>query len=125
MRLFAELKANHQQGREPGPLGVDADQLDVHQAFVDFGTESSSQLRLGRQELLYGSGRRIFPRNGPNVRGNFDALRWTGAVGDWRTDAFVFHPVAVDPGRFDDNSINEQTYLGVYAAGLHAAVAPA
>lgn len=125
MRLFAELKANHQQGREPGPLGADADQLDVHQAFIDVGTESASQVRLGRQELLYGSGRRIFPRNGPNVRGNFDALRWTGAVGDWRTDAFVFHPVAVDPGRFDDSSINEQSYAGVYASGLHAAVAPA
>jgi hypothetical protein len=125
LRLFAELKSNHQNGREPGPLGTDVDRLDVHQAFVDLGAESATSLRLGRQELVYGSGRRIFPRNGPNVRGNFDALRLVTRAADWRADAFVFRPVAIDPGRFDDNTIRDQTFWGVYATGPHRWITPA
>lgn len=124
LRLFAELKSNHERGREPGPLATDVDRLDVHQAFVDVGAESSA-LRLGRQELVYGSGRRIFPRNGPNVRGNFDGARWMTRPGDWRADAFVFRPVAIDPGRFDDNTMDNQTFWGAYASGPHPWIAPA
>jgi len=125
LRLFAELKSNLQNGREPGPIGTDVDRLDVHQAFVDFGAESAALLRIGRQEFVYGSGRLIFPRNGPNVRGNFDAVRATTRVADWRADAFVFRPVAIDPGRFDDNMVHDQTYWGIYATGPHPWVAPA
>lgn len=124
-RLFAELKSNTQHGREPGPLGTDVDHADVHQAFVDIGSTSATVLRVGRQEFLYGSGRRIFPRNGPNVRGNFDAVRLSSPVGDWRADAFVFRPVAIDRGAFDDGTIDTQTYWGVYATGPHPAIAPA
>jgi hypothetical protein len=125
-RLFAELKSDHEHGREPGPLPADVDLLDIHQAFIDLGGEPSpALLRVGRQELLYGSGRRIFPRNGPNVRGNFDAVRLLTRPGDWRADAFVFHPVAVDPGRFDDDTIDTQTFWGVYATGPQQAIAPA
>lgn len=124
LRLFAELKSNFQNGREPGPTGTDVDRLDVHQAFVDLGAESSALLRIGRQELAYGSGRRIFPRNGPNVRGNFDAVRGTARLGSWRADAFVFRPVAIDPGRFDDDTIDDQTFWGVYATGPHRLIAP-
>ncbi len=116
-RLFAELKSNHEQGREPGPLVVDSDRVDVHQAFIEVGSASSALLRVGRQELLYGSGRRIFPRNGPNVRGNFDAVRSVFNAADWRVDAFAFRPVAVVAGPFDDNVIDTQTFFGVYATG--------
>jgi hypothetical protein len=126
LRLFGELKSTHQQGREPGPLSADVDRLDVHQAFVDLGEEASAALlRVGRQELLYGSGRRIFPRNGVNVRGNFDAVRFMTRAQDWRADAFTFRPVAIDPGPFDDNTINTQTFWGVYATGPQSAIEPA
>ena len=125
LRLFAELKSNHQNGREPGPIGTDVDRLDVHQAFVDLGAESATLLRVGRQELAYGSGRRIFPRNGPNVRGNFDAVRGITRIGDWRADAFVFRPVAIDPGHFDDPMIRDQTFWGVYATGPQRWIPPA
>jgi hypothetical protein len=124
LRVFAELKSNHEHGREPGPLVTDVDRLDVHQAFVDVGAESSV-LRVGRQELVYGSGRRIFPRNGPNVRGNFDAVRYSARPGDWRADAFAFRPVAIDPGTFDDNTVRDATFWGVYATGPQPWLAPA
>lgn len=75
VRLFAELKSNHENRREQGPQPLDVDRVDVHQAFIDVGADSSASLRLGRQELSYGSGRRLFTRNGPNVRGNYDGAR--------------------------------------------------
>ena len=124
LRFFTELKSNHQQNREPRALGVDEDRLDLHQAFVDFGTEQSTQLRIGRQEMVYGSGRRIFPRNGPNVRGSLDAVRAVTNVQAWRIDAFTFRPVEVDPGTFDDSKINTQAFWGVYAVGAPSSLAP-
>lgn len=124
LRIFTELKSNHQQNREPRALGVDVDRLDLHQAFVDFGTEQSAQLRVGRQEMAYGSGRRIFPRNGPNVRGSVDAVRGVTNAGNWRIDAFTFRPVEVDPGTFDDSKINTQAFWGVYAVGAPSTLTP-
>ncbi len=124
LRGFAELKSNHQQNREPGPLAVDVDDLDVHQLFVDIGNERSNLLRLGRQELLYGSGRRIFPRNGPNVRGNFDAALWVQRIADWRVDSFAFRPVGVSPGTFDDKTLRNQSYWGIYGVGAPNLLSP-
>ena len=124
LRVFAELKTNHQQGREPRALLIDVDRLDWHQGFVDFGSEREAQLRIGRQELIFGSGRRIFPRNGPNVRGNFDAVRATVNPADWRVDAFVFRPVEIDPGTFDDGKINTQAFWGVYGVSDKPMVGP-
>ena len=115
LRFFFELKSDFEQRREPGPLAVDVDRLDIHQAFVDFGTDRSPQLRIGRQELVYGSGRRIFPRNGPNVRGSFDAVRGSVPLADGQVDAFAFRPVGVDPGVFDDQAVNAQSFWGLYA----------
>jgi hypothetical protein len=74
--------------------------------------------------MVYGSGRRIFPRNGPNVRGSFDAIRAATNAGNWRMDAFAFRPVEVDPGTFDDSPINTQAFWGVYAVGAPSSLAP-
>ena len=115
-RGFVELKSNWEANREPGPLPADRNRIDVHQAFVDLAAGDVT-LRLGRQELVYGSGRRIFPRNGPNVRGSFDAARLFTRLGRWRADAFVFRPVEIDPGSFDDSNIGTQTAGGMYLAG--------
>ena len=122
--MFAELKSNHEQNREPRPLGADVDRLDWHQAFFDFGRDRAGLLRLGRQELVYGSGRRIFPRNGPNVRGKFDGLRGVAPLTDVRLEAFAFRPVEVDPGVFDDSTIDTQTFWGVYSEAKPPGLAP-
>lgn len=123
-RFFTEIKSNHEQNREPRALVVDVDRLDLHQAFAEVGSDRTSLLRIGRQELLYGSGRRIFPRNGPNVRGNVDAVLGKTNVADWRIDAFVFRPVEIDAGVFDDSKINTQAFWGVYAVGAPQMLAP-
>ena len=113
VRAFVELKSNQVSGREPGPIATDVDRLDVHQAFV----EPDPRLRLGRQEFAYGAARRLFPRNGPNVRGSFDALRLMSRWNDWKVDGLVFQPAAIDPGKFDDTSLHDQRFWGVYATG--------
>jgi hypothetical protein len=119
LRVFAEFKFNDVSGREPRPGPVDVDRGDTHQLFADIAA-GTTNVRLGRQELLYGAGRRIFPRNGSNVRGSFDAARVTTSLGAWRADALVFRPVEVDPGSFDDSSIDSQTIGGIYATNTAA-----
>ena len=123
MRFFVEVKANAVSGREPAPLPTDVDKIDTHQAFVDLGS-GAAILRLGRQELLFGAGRRIFPRNGSNVRGSFDAARLTLNAGEWRGDAFVFHPVEIDKGAFDDAPVRAQRIGGIYMTKTFAAARP-
>ena len=121
VRLYGELKSNHESGREPVPFITDVNKLDLHQAFIDLGLnlgdDSPLTLRVGRQELRYGSGRLIFPRNGPNDRGTFDAVRLITRPGDWRVDLFAFRPVEIDEGIFDDNAIESASLWAGYAVG--------
>ena len=123
LRLFGEIKSNWVANREPGPRPTDVDRLDVHQVFADLRVADTT-VRIGRQELLYGAGRRIFPRNGPNVRGSFDAVRVMMQAGAWRADAFAFRPVEIDPGAFDDSAIDTQTFAGIYVTGTPAQTGP-
>ncbi|HUP97280.1 MAG TPA: alginate export family protein [Usitatibacter sp.] len=115
LRFFGELKANETAGR-PVPIPTDENKLDVHQAFVDFH-DAATRLRAGRQEFTFGGMRRLFPRNGPNVRGSYDAVRITHRDGEWSVDALAFRPVGIDAGRFDDSSIGAQRGWGVYGSG--------
>ena len=121
VRLYGELKSNHEAGRDPGPLITDENKLDLHQAFIDLGPDlggdSPLTLRVGRQELRYGSGRLIFPRNGPTDRGTFDAVRLITRPGDWRVDLFAFRPVEIDAGIFDDDAIESASLWAGYAVG--------
>src|SRR5262245_50328257 len=63
VRVFSQLKSGEIEGRVGGPRQPDKDVLDVHQLFVDyhFSTEKlrSLTLRVGRQELSFGSSRLI------------------------------------------------------------------
>jgi hypothetical protein len=61
-RLFSEFQFDYVAGRGGGPRrGVDEDPGNVHQAFLEIGPhvsrEHGSSLRLGRQEVVLGSGR--------------------------------------------------------------------
>lgn len=118
-RVFFQIKSGLESGRTGGPRPVDEDKLDVHQAFVDvafpFRAERPLVLRVGRQELLFGSARLIGPRDGPNVRLSFDGLRASLQAGAWRVDGFVAKPVETRPGLFDDASDHTRTFWGVYA----------
>ena len=72
-RFFGELNSSLEDGRTGGPRPLDEDKLDVHQGFVDFVVlkpreNSSLTLRIGRQELAFGSGRMFDLREGGTSR---------------------------------------------------------
>lgn len=120
VRIFFQIKSGLENGREGGPRPIDEDRLDIGQAFVDtafrFGTRNTLILRVGRQEMLFGSGRLVGVRDGPNVRLSFDGLSAIMRVGSWRVDGFVTKPVETNPGLFDDAQDHARTFWGMYAA---------
>src|SRR5262249_24759684 len=73
VRGFGQLQSSLEDWRAGGPRGTDENRLDVHQLFADFrwpfGEESGPEvaLRVGRQEMLYGSQRLVSVRESPNI----------------------------------------------------------
>jgi hypothetical protein len=119
VRVFSQLKSGEIEDRVGGPRPPDKDDLDVHQLFVDYNFLSeknrSLTLRVGRQEMSFGSSRLVGFREGPNIRLSFDGVRLLGQYTQWTFDAFAVKPVEVDRGFFDDKPIHGQTFWGVYA----------
>ena len=87
--------------------------------FIDFnffsGKDQSLALRLGRQELLYGSQRLVSVRDAPNNRQSFDAARILFANKKFKADAFFSHYVQAQNGIFDDVPTSNIAFWGAYA----------
>jgi hypothetical protein len=119
-RAFAQLYGALESGRAGDPSPIDENRFDLQQLFVDLplssGATTSSALRVGRQELRYGSARLVDVREGPNVRRKFDGLRLEVGRGAWRMDAIAVHPADIEPGVFDDGTDRSQALWGIYAA---------
>lgn len=118
-RLFSEFQFDYVAGRAGGPRpGVDEDAGDVHQTFVEIGPhvsrEQGSSLRLGRQEVVLGSGRLFDNNEGPNVKLSFDGVRWITQTSRLRWDVFALKPVEDSMGFFDDAPNAQQTTWGSY-----------
>jgi hypothetical protein len=118
-RLFSEFKFDYVAGRVGGPRkGIDEDAGDIHQAFVEIGPHVSRQrgssLRLGRQEVVLGSGRLMDNNEGPNVKLSFDGVRWITQTSHLRWDVFALKPVLDNLGFFDDAPNPQQTTWGSY-----------
>lgn len=121
LRFFAQLKSSLENGRNGGPRPTDEDRIDLHQAFADgevrIGDVASVSLRVGRQELEFGSSRLISIRESPNVRRSFDGVRATASARGWRLDGLAFAPVETKPGTFDDGDEHGGRLWGAYATG--------
>ena len=117
-RVFTQFKSNLESGRNGGPRPTDEDQFDLNQLFADgkltWEEKDSFTLRLGRQEMAFGSSRLVSFRESPNVRRSFDGARGILQLGEWRVDAFAVKPVETNPGVFDDSSDPEQNFWGAY-----------
>jgi hypothetical protein len=116
VRLFAEVQSGLESGRTGGPRPTDEDRLEFHQAFLELKTgppERSFTLRVGRQEVGFGSGRLISASEGRNVRRTFDAVRPIVRLGSWTWNGLVARLVAVEPGVFDNSHEPWQTFGGV------------
>jgi len=96
------------------------DRADVQQAFVDVrvpagsGQANAALLRVGRQEMAFGSQRLVSVRDAPNVRRAFDGVRVGGAGEDVKVDAFATRPVLLKADAFDDQPNHAQGFWGVY-----------
>jgi hypothetical protein len=118
-RLFSEWEFDYIADRDGGPRpNIDEDAGDIHQTFVEIGPhvskERGSSLRLGRQEVVLGSGRLFDNNEGPNVKLSFDGARWISQNSHLRWDAFVLKPVENKTGFFDDTPDAQQTAWGSY-----------
>jgi hypothetical protein len=122
-RGFGELQDSLITGRQTPDRPTDRDATDVHQAFLEADSGAADDdwiaLRVGRQEMQYGSARLISVRNGPNVRLSFDAARLLVKSGTASIDVFGGRPVEVDEHAFDDRAED-----GVWIAGVYATLGP-
>ncbi|HZG23456.1 MAG TPA: alginate export family protein [Chitinophagaceae bacterium] len=119
IRFFGQLRSGLEDGRKNGPRPIDEDQLNVHNLFVDVIAYNeigrTVTLRLGRQEVQYGSGRLIDVNNGPNLRLYFDGAKVAYATSRLKLDAFVLAEAIVYTGIFDNNSTRKANLWGIYS----------
>jgi hypothetical protein len=120
LRFFGELGSSLENSRIGGPRpGLDEDELDLHQGFLDLNVWRSSTntltVRFGREEMAFGSGNLISTRDGRNIRATFDGVRLTWLTGEWTVDGFAVKQTANYPGQFDDRPNAKVRFWGVYA----------
>lgn len=119
VRVFGQLFSGVEIGRVGGPRPPDEDLLDLHQLFVDVtlavNPNRKVTLRLGRQEVGFGSQRLISVREGPTVRQTFDGARLSWQEKKWTMDGFFVKPVRTSQGIFDDSAESQRSLWGLYA----------
>ena len=117
-RSFVQLKSGFESYRVGGPRPIDEKKPDFEAAFVEMGTDGDDnwiKLRIGRQELNYGSGRLVSVREGPNVRQSFDGVKIRSKVGAWLVDGFAVRPDLDKPGFFNSAPDHATRFWGVYS----------
>jgi Alginate export len=122
-RAFTEIQSGLENGRNGGPRPTDLDRLDLHQAFVDWKIMSSERhsisIRIGRQELGFGSGRLISPAEGLNTRRSLDGGRLTIKLGRIVWNATALRLVKSSPGVFNDVPDHAQRIFGTGFTAPH------
>lgn len=115
-RFFTELQSGLEEGRNGSSRPTDLDRLDVHQAFMDWSISGSETegvtLRIGRQELAFGSGRLVAPAEGLNLRRSLDGARINIKKGKINFNASAIRLVTTKTGIFDDLPDHQQTFWG-------------
>lgn len=121
-RFFGQIQSDHQGDYNGGmvqPQGPQVDRFDLNQGFAEYDTPlgggNALTLRGGRQEINYGDGRLLSPRESPNVRQSFDGVRLSARVGTLRVDGLALRAVNIYPGSFDNRTLAGQDVWGIYA----------
>ena len=120
-RVFVQFQSGIEAGRLGGPRATDEDKGEIHQAFIDLNTSADKKkrltIRLGRQELEFGSGHYLSASEVFNVRRSFDAVRVFKDIGSWTWIALAGHPSETNRGFFDDSPDHTQTIWATGALG--------
>ena len=116
-RLFVQFQSGLENGRNGGPRPTDEDTAEFHQGFLDipiahFG-DSPLFVRIGRQELEFGSGRMMGAAEGLNIRRSFDGLRFHWSRAKWSFNSTLLRPVRLNRGALDDVPDHAQSLWGI------------
>ena len=118
-RVFAQLRSALQDGRINGPRGIDEDQLNVQNLFLDINLyqreDKKLTIRAGRQELDYGSGRLISVREGPNARLYFTGGKIMYCSARFSIDGFAMMADTIYTGVFDNKMSRQLNLWGAYS----------
>jgi hypothetical protein len=117
-RLFVQGKSALIEDRDGGPRAIDADEIDIQQAFGDFSfrfnqNRDSVLVRLGRQDLRYGAERLIGVSDWTNVRRTFEGVRGSIGFGNNTLDLFWVWPVKVQKESLNEGDDNTN-FAGIY-----------
>ena len=117
-RVFVEFMDTQSLDTRFPPTGADESGPDLQNAFVEakvgdpFGGPLS--VRVGRQELIYGSQRLISPPDWANARRTFQGAKLYWVTEQWSIDAFWVQPVVNNPNKFDSVN-NNQNLFGIWS----------
>lgn len=112
--VHVQLGWHDQSGRKGGPAPTDKGDPDIRKAYVEIAPWEGGQIRLGRQELSFGTSRLVSTRDGPNLRRVFDGALARFEHGRWTGQAFIVRPVEDRPAAFDDRADDNQRFGGIY-----------
>jgi len=116
-RVFVEFLSATQAGNERPALLIDRNPADLLNLFVDWkvfqDAGTPSYLRVGRQELLFGSQRLVSPLEWANNRRTFEGFRWFWHAPEWNVDVFAVRPVIPNAVEFDERDV-DQTFAGFW-----------
>ena len=96
-RVYVEMIDAQMNRNDLPTTGIDVNRWDLQNIFVDVrvGERDGKPiwLRVGRQELLYGSQRLVSPLDWANTRRNFEGIKLFSKGDDWDLDAWLTRPV--------------------------------
>jgi len=119
LRFFAQVNSALENGSKYGPSPVDEDQLAVQNLFAEYRILKDSlnklTVRVGRQEINYGSGRLISVREGTTVRQYFTGAKLMYVTPRVSLDAFVLEADEVNFGVFDNRPSHQANLWGAYS----------
>ena len=117
VRLYAEFLGAWSTPQSLAPLAIDRNDADVLNLFADLKISKSeagpTYVRLGRQELLFGSQRLISPLEWANTRRTFQGARMFRQTESWDYDLFWVQPVVPNVTSFDSVD-NNQNFAGAW-----------
>lgn len=118
LRLFGQIQTGAIAGRNGGPRPPDRDDADLHQLFIDLKSSPIGStvldLRIGRQEVQYGSGCLISVREGAGTRRSFEGATLAITDGAASLSAFWLRPVRQLPGAWDNRVQTDRSLAGVF-----------
>jgi hypothetical protein len=116
VRLFAQLRSALENGRKNGPRPIDEDQLNVQNLFAEVNLLQNQAgrftLRVGRQEIDYGSGRLLSVQEVPNVRLYFTGVKGMYVHPKTVVDGFLLMADSLNVGVFDNKGSGQANLWG-------------